>query len=142
MPISLNASFTGVAPTDVEFEHPEGAAIARLLRQAAQAKGWVAGDPDNWRDTGWSVLCSRASAKLECVIAAVGEAQWMCQVAPEVVPGLFGRALGKRPSASQAEIFELAQLVHSALSASRVYGEFRWRWDGPPNPDSDPVQSA
>ena len=144
MPTSLNASFMGSSPKDAEYDHPEGRALARLVRQAVQQKGWVAGEPDNWRDVGWSVLCSRGSSRLECAISLVGGGKWILQVAPNAVPGFLGRALGRNPSASPAEVLELSKVVHGALQGGNAYSDFRWRWDGLPKSDSahEPPQEA
>jgi hypothetical protein len=137
VPVSLNVTFAGAAPKDAEFEHPEGASVARLLRDAAQQMGWAVRDLDNWRDVGWSVLCSKGVARLEVVISSAGQDQWMLQVAPETVPGLVGRALGKQPTASHTEVLDLANVVHHALSEGELYRGFRWAWDGPPNANSE-----
>jgi len=94
MPISLNATFAGDAPTDPEFEHPKGASIARLVREAVGPEGWVADELDNWRDVGWSFICSRGQAKLEFVISLMRQNDWIVQVAPLAVP-FTGKSLGQ-----------------------------------------------
>jgi hypothetical protein len=77
MALSQNARFSGEAAPDAEFEHPPGAAIARLLRDALAKRGWEVSDIDNWRDAGWSITCCRPPLKLVLVIAkmTVGE-EW------------------------------------------------------------------
>jgi len=100
-------------------------------------EGWVAEEFDNWRDAGWSFRCSNGPARLEFVVSAVGENDWLVQVAPDAVPGRLGRAFGKHPSASPDAVFGLSRLVHRVLSKETQYHGFRWRWDGPPRSDSD-----
>jgi hypothetical protein len=137
MPISLNGSFAGAAPADPEFEHPAGLPIARLLREAARTQGWEAGQPDSWRDTGWFFACGHGAARLEVVITASGQDQWMLQVAPASVPGVLGRLLGSQPSAAPLDVRALSTLIHRALADAANYRGFRWQWDGPPSPESD-----
>lgn len=131
MPISQNATFSGVSAEDVEWPHPPGAAIARLLQEGLEQNGWVPEEFDNWRDVGWSIRCQRASSDVEVAFCAMEAKQWMLQVAPNSVPGLLGRALGNQPSATSDECLALAVVVHEILSRAG-YSDLRWEWDGPP----------
>jgi hypothetical protein len=133
MPVSQNLSFAGSAPEDPEYSQPPGLTIARMLHAAAAKHGWVPGEWDNWRDSGWSFSCARGGATLQVVLASIGEDQWMLQLAPSASPGLLGRALGRRPSATAQDCLALAKLVHEALAQEPRYTAFRWAWDGPPN---------
>jgi len=134
MAISQNARFCGEAAPDAEFEHPPGASIARLMRDALAKGGWEVSDIDNWRDGGWSITCCRPGSKLELVIAkmAVGE-EWFLQIAPSYVPGLFGWLFSKPASAPPDAIQALAQDAFAALSDNGRFGRFMWCWDGPPD---------
>jgi hypothetical protein len=134
MAISQNARFSGEAAADAEFEHPPGASIARLLRDAIAKRGWEVSEIDNWRDGGWSITCCRPASKLQLVIAkmVVGE-EWFLQIAPSYVPGLLGRIFSRPASATQGAIQALAQDAFAALSGSGRFGKFMWCWDGPPD---------
>jgi hypothetical protein len=131
--ISQNARFYGEAAPDAEFEHPPGASIAKVLKDALAKSRWEVSDIDNWRDTGWSMTCCRPESKLELVIAkmTVGK-EWFLQIAPSYVPGLVGWFLKKPASASPDAIQALAQDALSVLSETGRYRGFRWCWDGPP----------
>jgi hypothetical protein len=131
LPISQNVTFSGVAPPDVEWPHPPGASIARLLREGVKQNGWAPDELDNWRDVGWSIRCQRASCELQVAFSACGTEQWMLQVAPNSIPGLLRRVLGRQPSANANDCLALAVVVHETLSRAG-YSEFRWEWDGPP----------
>ncbi len=134
MAISQNARFSSEAAPDAESDHPPGASIARLLRDALAKRGWEAFDIDNWRDTGWSITCCRPASKLELVIAKMaGGEEWFLQIAPSYVPGLFGRLLSRPASASAEAIQTLAQDAFAILSSSGGFGNFMWCWDGPPD---------
>jgi hypothetical protein len=137
MAMSQNARFSGEAAPDAEFERPEGASIARLLRDALANRGWEVSDFDNWRDGGWSITCCRPASKLELVIAkmAVGE-EWFLQIAPSYVPGLFGWLFSKPASATPDAVQALAVDAFSVLSENGRFREFMWCWDGPPGPGS------
>jgi hypothetical protein len=139
---SLNAVFSGVAPVDAEWPHPEGASVVRLLSQVVERGGWSVGEFDNWRDVGWNLFPSRGPTKLELIVCATGPGEWMLQVAPASSPGYLGRLLGARPSGSAIEVFELASLVHRTLADAGPYRGFRWQWDGPPTERSDPQPVA
>ena len=135
MAISQNARFSGDAPPDDKFEHPPGASIARLLGNALIERGWKVSGIENWRDGGWSVLCCRLPWKLELVIAkmAVG-VEWFLQIAPTYIPWLVGRLLNRPASATVDAIQVLAEDVFDILSRTGRFGDFMWRWDGPPEP--------
>ena len=145
MAISQNARFSGEAVPDAEFEHPPGASIARLLKDALAQRGWEVSDIDNWRDGGWSITCCRLASKLELVIAkmAVGE-EWFLQIAPSYVPGLFGWLFSKPASAAPEAIQALARDAFAVLSESGRFASFMWCWDGFPderNSTPEPVHA-
>jgi hypothetical protein len=143
MAISQNARFSGEATADAEFEHPPGASIARLLKDALAKRGWEVSDIDNWRDGGWSITCRRPASKLELVIAKMARGEeWFLQIAPSYVPGLVGWLLSKPASAPPDAIQALAQDAFSVLSENGRFRGFMWCWDGPPeegNSTPEPV---
>ena len=141
MALSQNARFTGEAAPDPEFEHPPGASIARLMRDALGKRRWEVSDIDNWRDGGWSIICCRPPSKLDLVIAkmAVGE-EWFLQIAPTYVTGLVGWLLKKKTSALPDAIQALAEDAFSVLSETGRFRDFMWCWDGPPERGSSTPQ--
>src|SRR4051812_45915380 len=101
MPISQNARFSGKAAIDLEIEHPPGASIAKHLQIGLTKRGWDVSEIENWRDSGWSIICCRATSKLKVVIAKMmSDHEWLLQIAPRYVPGLVGSFLKKHPSAT------------------------------------------
>jgi hypothetical protein len=144
MPTSLNASFTGAAAADPEFDHPAGASLVRAVQHDVQRQGWVTEEFDNWRDAGWSFMCSRGSARLEVVLSSTGSDNWLMQVAPATVPGLVGRAFGGKPSATPSDVFDSSKAIHRSMAEGTSYRGFRWQWDGPPTEtaDGEPSPSA
>jgi hypothetical protein len=141
---SQNVRFAGKAPDGDELEHPRGSTIAILLRQQLGNKGWHVGEPDNWRDGGWSIVCSRSGSRLELVVCmTVDEGDWYLQIAAEYRPGIIGRFRGKPASASAADIFALAKDVHRILRMDGHFSDFKSCWDGYPEDDSstsDPLE--
>jgi len=133
MPISQNLRFTATVPKDSEFEHPAGALLMRSLSAELTTSGWSAGQLDNWRDSGWLVVCRRGSSELKVVLSWVDRGYWMLQVSPRRSPPLIGRLLGDSPSATPAEVHGLALAVHQALSTLQYLGSPHWRWDGFPD---------
>ena len=129
---SQNATFIGSVDPDPEYDHPAGLPILRALLAHLSTRDWTAGDFDNWRDSGWNVICRRAEAELELIVAATdAPGEWMVQIAPVRAPGLIGRALGRVASAGPARCHALAMDVHAVLSER--FGRLRWRRDGFPD---------
>jgi len=129
---SQNATFHGSVTPDAEYEHPAGLPIVRALGAELNARSWITGEFDNWRDCGWSIPCGRDGGEMQLVVAPASSAdEWTLQIAPVRVPGPLGRALGRVPSASAVHCYELATEVHSVLS--RQFARLRWRWDGSPD---------
>lgn len=140
MPISQNATFSGVAEPDKEFAHPPGASIARLLRSGIRTTGWEVSGIENWLDGGWEIDCVKGEARLQVVLAALTDQKgWMLQISPLRYPGIIGRLLGVCPSATPDQVQSLATEVSSILLQSSSFKDFRWCWDG--FPDDRPATS-
>ena len=105
----------------------------RRLSAELGIAGWRTNEMDNWRDCGWSVLCSRGAGQLQVALSQIHNDEWMLQVVPQRVPGFFGGLVGSNPSATPAGVYELAVSVHRALSVAGCLGSSRWRWDGFPD---------
>jgi len=133
MPICQNLRFTASVPKDTEFERPPGALLMRRLSRELSAAGWSTDEMDNWRDSGWSLTCRRGSADLEALLSWVERGYWMLQISPTRAPGFVGRLLGAAPSATSADVHQLALAVHRSLSTLQYLGSPQWRWDGFPD---------
>jgi hypothetical protein len=130
---SLNATFSGDSVGDNEY--PKGAQILRLLSTGLENKGWDSSHLENWRDCGWSLSCVKAENKVEIVLAEM-DAAWMMQIGPKLNPGLLGKFLKKRPSATSASCFEIGTIAHQEFQEKGFF-DFKWKWDGRPNDKSD-----
>jgi hypothetical protein len=133
MPISQNLLFTATVQKDPEFDHPPGAFLIRRLASELTKAGWNSGQMDNWRDCGWSVRCGKGTSDLEVIISQIQDGNWILQVSPHRVPGAIGRLLGGKPSATAADIHDLALAVHRTLSKLNYLSSPQWRWDGFPD---------
>jgi len=131
---SQNATFSGSTPPGPRDIDVPGEPIAVKLRSGLKHRGWEPGEVDDWRDSGWSFTCRRRDCELEVVIAPV-DPRWALQIRPMHPPGLIGRLLGQRPSATAADIYDLALQVHQLL-VSDGFRDFLWRWDGFPDDGS------
>jgi hypothetical protein len=117
-----------------QIEHPRGASIARLLQSQLESKGWKGGELENWRDCGWSFLCSKGNTQLEVAVSGLQDAsEWMLQIAPVLTPGFWGRLLGQTPSATPNDCFAVAKEVHGTLRTNNSFSRFMWRQDGFPD---------
>jgi len=133
VPVSQNLLFIATAPKDSEFDQPPGAGLMRVLVAELARLGWDTDEMDNWRDCGWFVRCRCNSSELEVVLGQVESGEWLLQVNPCRVPGVFGTLLGRRPSAMPSDVYSLAVAVHRALSSLRSFENPRWCWDGFPD---------
>ena len=137
MAISLNVRFLGTSPPDSEDPHPPGAGIARFIEDVLRRRGFAVDPMDDWRDAGWVVGHGQGSNALDIALAAIGEREWMLQVAPREMPSLVARLLGRRPPDHSKAIHAIALAVDNVLQDLGMTGR-SWRWDGPPRP-SDPA---
>jgi len=130
---SQNALFRGEVPEDEEFEHPLGAWLARFLEASLKEAGWQTSEFENWRDSGWSIACSREKTRLTMVLSTSDEMEWFLQVAPSDSPGLARGLLGAKTSAQPSDVLALARAVHDILKRSARFSGFMWRWNAPPS---------
>lgn len=133
MPISENLRFTANVPKDTEYDHRPGFDLTRTLAAQLSAKGWSASDIDSWRDCGWYFVCRRSQSELEVVVLWVERGYWLAQIKPRSAPRFLGRLLGRKPSASVTDVYELALAVHRTLASLNYLGNPLWRWDGFPD---------
>jgi hypothetical protein len=133
VPVAQNLRFLAVVPEDAEFPHPAGAALMRRLSAELTAAGWHSDEMENWRDSGWSVVCRRSSSELAVVLIWVRRGYWLLQVKANHAPGIIGKLVGAKASAGPSDVYELALAVHRALSALQYLGSPQWRWDGFPD---------
>jgi hypothetical protein len=133
MSISQNLQFTGDVPPADELDPPRGEVLARALERQARQEGWEVTECDNWRDCGWFFECRQGEAELQVSLAECGPHEWMLQVAPGRVPGMFGRWFGRKSSAGHADVLRLARMVHAAISSDPRCSHLRWLWNGPPD---------
>ena len=129
---SQNALFCGSTPSGPR-DMP-GESIAVRLQSALKLRGWEPGEVDDWRDSGWSFACRRRDCELEVVIAAA-DPRWALQIRPMRSPGMIGRLVGQRSSATAADTYALALQVHQLL-VSDGFRDFLWRWNGFPDEGS------
>ena len=131
MPISKNARFIG--PDKPGAEHyPLGNGLLKAIQSHVKSHGYAVKPVENWRDTGWEFFCSLQEEDFQVVLCSATENEWFMQIAPEFVPGLIARLLGKRASAESKGTFQLAKTIHMWLTRDGAYSNFRWAWDGPP----------
>ena len=58
---------------------------------ALHQQGITVSEPENWRDSGWSLAADLANVEEEIVVAYMPDRQWFVQISPRRVPGLIGR---------------------------------------------------
>jgi hypothetical protein len=147
--ISQNAIFYGPTEKSSEFDHPAGYSLVVLFSSMLKGNGWTVENPENWRDTGWSLILSNSDSELELVLSELESEKWMMQVAPSKVPtlGMFSRIFGKKevepPSASPTDCFDVSVLLSEFLQGSD-YKDTLWCWDDFPEKSnsSEQPQSA
>ena len=137
MTFSQNALFAGSVVEDAEYPHPPGRTLARDLAEVVRAAGWAVLEIDNWRDSGWSIVCRRDSSEVEIPLTQIPDGRWILQISPARVPGLFARWRGRGPSATRDDVFQLATASHEFIAAH--FSDLRWLWDGfPEGEDATP----
>jgi hypothetical protein len=114
MPVSQNLRFSAESPKDTEFDHPPGAALMRRFARAVSAATWQTGELANWRDSGWSISCSRDSSALQVALARISESEWMLQICPLRRAGLVSSLFGGKSSATSQDVQDVALVIHRA----------------------------
>ena len=136
IPTSQNLRFSASIPQDVEYTHPAGAALIRLLRTGLLEAGWNIGGFDNWRDSGWMIECRREASEMLITISAIDCGEWMLQISPDRTPGMVGRWLGAKASATPDNVQDLAIEVSKILLKAELLGHPRWQWDDFPDDET------
>lgn len=137
MGFSHNVLFTAeCVETDEDFFAP-GKPMMREIVEAMQAAGWETSEIDGWRGSGWCVVCQRETVEVEAVLVDVPDGQWFMQICAAYIPGWYGRWKGREPSATRADCYAVARVLHLLLSgraATRIEG---WCRDGFPGEGDD-----
>ena len=106
-----------------EDPHPKGWSIALRLVLALRTAGVSAGEPNNWRDSGYSVNCVIEDAQVHFFLSHIGRpvAQWvLCCTSDR---GFFWRFLY---GSVGAKIATLARLIDEALKSQDGFSSIRW----------------
>ena len=130
--LSQNARFQDETAVAADRGHPKGYSYIARLSEGLLSRGWQVGDPENWRDCGWSCLCAKGSGRLLLIISSRSGPEWVLQISPEYVPGFVARLLGGTASASDDDMFALATDVDAILRGAGTCSGLMWRWDGRP----------
>jgi hypothetical protein len=132
-----------LAITEDKFAHPPGEPIAQKLAELLKPRGVSTSEIDNWRDSGWSIEVIYDGASYQIALAEAGDhSLWMAQITPLNQPGTIARLFGAKAIDRSPELFDLASIVHAALT--EIGGtNVRWKIDGFPDDTSntEPVQS-
>ena len=133
---SLNVRFAGELPPDSEFPTPPGLAVLRFLRPRLNDADWQTTEPENWRDSGWFVTCSKENVEVDVVAIQVYlliEQEWFLQICPTNRPGIIRQWLGATASANATDVYGFSTVIHEILRSDSRFTEIRWRVDGDPN---------
>ncbi len=127
---SRRASIVGTVSSATR-SRPPGVALARKLRAEIDPHGWIPGEILLGRGSGWSIAFRRGADRIELAVAVADESAdaWAVQIAPARLPGPIARALGRTPSATRADVLELARAAHAVLASDERFAGVRWRWD-------------
>jgi hypothetical protein len=142
---SQNVTFVGEAPPHRELAHPAGEGLAFEARDALSHAGVPVSEPENWRDSGWSLICDTSRGAVEVAVAPIQDGVWILQVAAVRVPGFIDRILGRSVPDLSRECLDLSRTIDMMLKSSRRYSQVRWRADGFPDEASssnEPVEST
>src|SRR5689334_3097301 len=116
MPISQNLRFSANIPSDEKFDDSAAESLLRQLSAELAVAGWGTDEMDAWRGSGWWARCCRGAGELQIIVCPIPNREWMLQVAPRRTPGLVRGLCGAKPSATAAEVHDLALAIHRALS--------------------------
>lgn len=133
MGFSQNVRFKAIEGNESSYPHPPGFELACQLASDITAYGWRTNEVDNWRDSGWSFLCSRDGAEIECIVCRIADGEWLMQLCPARTPGFVGRAFGNKPSATRQDVYDLAVAMHDVLQSAMLLEKAKWQWDDFPS---------
>ena len=113
-------------------EHPAGRRVLDELLAVLRDGGWEPrSEPDNWRDTGWSV---ELAAGAELILSHVEDSKYWIQILPMNPPSLLTR-LFKRDAYAEADaiVSRCSETLARGPEADSDIEVRAWNWDGPPD---------
>ncbi|MEO0811968.1 MAG: hypothetical protein AAFY60_03830 [Myxococcota bacterium] len=134
---SLNLEIVG--PWPEENGHTPGRNVLNTLLSALRAGGWEAeSEPDNWRDSGWSIHLGRDTQML---VTHVSDQTYWAQITALHSPSLLARLFKKDAWAkTDADVSRCGEILSRELATQESLTVRRWNWDGPADEgQSDPV---
>ena len=120
-----NLIFEGTCPSDPEFDHIPGRAIAVLLIEELKIKGWQTAEAQGYA-YGWTIECVQGNAQMIVTFSSGNNQLWFLQIYEIYDPGFIGRLMNKKASANSADIFRLATAVHEIISVAGPYKNLKW----------------
>lgn len=127
---SMNVEIVA-APPDSD-EHPAGRRVLDELLAALQGGGWEPhSEPDNWRDSGWSVELVNG---VELILSHVGDSKYWIQIVPTNPPSRL-KSLFNRDAYAEADavVSRCSETLARQLEAHSSIEARAWNWDGPPD---------
>ena len=130
--LSQNVLFEGASTGDEQYD-PPGKRVISLVVDFLRQKGYSPEAIQNWRDSGWSTTLPLGTANLQIALARVSPPnQWMAQIASLDQPGALRRLFGAQLRDCSSELFEVALVVHAALTDAG-FANIKWCIDGCPD---------
>jgi hypothetical protein len=119
------------APPDSN-EQPAGRRVLNELVALLQGGGWEPrSEPDNWRDSGWSVELANGA---ELILSHVEDSKYWIQIVPTNPPSRL-KSLFKRDAYAEADaiVSRCSEALARELEAHSDIQARTWNWDGPPS---------
>ncbi len=132
MHLSQNAFFTNLAVVAAEDDGEPAEPIILMLRERLPSMGWATGQ---WYPDHGSAVADFINNGEEVMVkvALVADDRWWIQVCDASMPGVIGRILGQKRSASAAAMYALSSLIHDTLLEEYRPAEYGWCWDDSPD---------